>query len=291
MRSPNQILGAWLDRPQVTNRDALVVGVLSALVFLALGYGIRALLAALDLIDFGGAIPVWTAAIAGGALLGVGLLLGARKGGKTDELQARISDLEARTVQLGAYEVYAEHIRDALADLRRHISGELPAFSLRDFIESGLFVPAQRLLVRTGSRGDIRFSILHPDGDDFVMRGEGGLFPALGHSLEGRQKFRLPIADSFSMLAFMRGKVFASGKLSDDSRFEPHPRATRPYESIISVPLWKQGNVDGVFNVVSTAENAFSPVERTYVAVLGSVIDVARAAADRFVSEDPAAAG
>lgn len=72
--------------------------------------------------------------------------------------------------------------------------------------------------------------------------------------------------------------MFASGKLSEDDRFKPHPQATRPYESIVSVPLWADDDVDGVLNVVSTDADAFNAVDRSYLALIGSVIDVARAA-------------
>jgi hypothetical protein len=44
----------------------------------------------------------------------------------------------------GAYETYAEHLRDALRDLRRVVANELPSFSTRDFIEAGIFEPRTR---------------------------------------------------------------------------------------------------------------------------------------------------
>jgi putative methionine-R-sulfoxide reductase with GAF domain len=114
------------------------------------------------------------------------------------------------------------------------------------------------------------------------MRGEDELYPALGHTPQGRQDFRIPIDESFSGLSYRQGRIIASGKLSEDDRFRAHPRARRPYESIVSVPLCKYGEVDGVFNVVATRPDAFSVVDRTYISLLGSVIDVARVASDFF---------
>ena len=277
MSSLKKFLARWLETPQVTNRQALIVGVIGSVLASAVLYGGGKALAALDIIDFKSAVSVWLTALIAGAMLALGLFLGARKGAGVQRLEDQISNLQDRADELGAYEIYGEHLRDALADLRKALSGELPAFSLRDFIEGGLFVPAQRFLDRARPRGEIRLSILHPDGDDFVMTGPGGLHPAFGHSLEGRQRFRMPIDESFSMHAFHRGKVFASGKLSDDERFTPHHRAQRPYESIVSIPLWKQGRVDGVFNVVATEPDAFNAVDRSYLTLIGSVIDVARA--------------
>jgi hypothetical protein len=276
---PAKWLSRWLAQPQVTNRDALILAVIAWVVIAGLLYGGRALLRLVDVVDANSAIPLWLAAGVAGLMLAIGLLVGARKGAKTEQLRYRIADLEARIEELATYQTYAEHVRDALADLRKTLAGELPAFSLRDFVENGLFEPAQRLLVRSATRGEVRFSILHADGEDFVMARAGVLYPALGHSLEGRQNFRMPINESFSLYAFQRGRVFASGKLSEDDRFSPHQRATRPYESIVSVPLWNDAEVDGVFNVVATESEAFNGVDRSYLALLGSVIDVARAAA------------
>lgn len=286
MKSPQKLASEWLERPQVTNREALVVGVLGGLLTSGLIYAVGVALSVADVIEFDSSIPVWLAAVVAGLALAFGLLLGAHKGATADLLKGRITDLEARTKELATYQTYAEHLRDALADLRKALAGELPAFSLRDFVENGLFEPAQRLLGRSGERGEIRFSILHPEGDDFVMSGDAGLFPALGHSLEGRQQFRMPMVDSFSLHAYQHGKIFASGNLSEDDRFTPHQKATRPYESIVSIPLWKWGEVDGVLNVVATRAEAFNAADRSYLSLLGAVADVARAAEELAYIED-----
>lgn len=285
MKSPRKLVSGWLERPQVTNGEALVVGVLGGLVTSVIIYAGGALLKVSNLVDFESSVPVWLAAVIAGVTLAFGLLLGARRGAEADVLRGRIVDLEALTKDLDTYQAYAEHLRDALADLRKALAGELPAFSLRDFIENGLFEPAQRLLARSGDRGEIRFSILHPDDDDFVMSGEHELFPALGHSPEGRQQFRMPKVESFSLHAYQHGKVFASGHLSEDERFTPHQKATRPYESIVSIPLWKRGEVDGVLNVVATQPDAFNAGDRSYLALLGPIIDVARAAKELAYGE------
>jgi hypothetical protein len=281
MRIVPRSLGRWLERPQASNRDAIVVGVVGGVLTAILLYGGGKGLDAIQLIDFGGSVPAWLAAVLIGAALVGGLAI-ARAAAGEQELRGRIEHLQARADELGAYDTYAEHVRDALADLRLTIEGELPDFSVRDFIENGVFQPAQTLLTRDRSRGEVRFSVLHPDPDEreFVMASEEeGLFPALGHRVESRQNFRLPIAGSFSALAFQNGRPYASGELSSDDRFEPHPlaRPGREYESIVSVPLRSRREVDGVFNVIATAKDAFTPVDQTYIALLGSVIDVARA--------------
>lgn len=226
---------------------------------------------------------VWVAALAGTIAFLAGLVVGIALGSARDVegLQTKIDQLESRTGELGEYETYAEHVRDALGELRKVIAKELPSVSTRDFIEVGIFEPAHRLLHRDhrdADRGDVRFSILVCDGDNFVMADASGLLPAHGHRSESRQKFRLPIKDSFAGVAFNSGRVQSSNDLGADQRFKPHPKASsgRSYQSMVSVPLWRAGEVDGVMNVLAVRKDAFSPVDRTYITLLASVIDVAR---------------
>jgi hypothetical protein len=227
-------------------------------------------------------LPAWIAALIAAVALFVGLLLGVAMGTADDAegLDSKLRELESRTGELGAYETYAEHLRDALRDLRRVVANELPSFSTRDFIEAGIFEPAHALLQRDHrgeARGDVRFSILRPEGDDFVMAKGDDLFPAHGHHPESRQKFRLPIKGSFAGGALDHARVQWSNDLETDTRFSLHPKASpgRAYDSIVSVPLWRAGEITGVLNVIASRKNAFSAVDRTYITLLASVIDVA----------------
>ena len=230
-------------------------------------------------------VPVWVAVLAGGIGICLGIVRGAsgERRPDPDAAEGKLKDLEQRVATLGAYDTYTVHVRDALADVRRVLAHELPSFSLKDFVETGIFEPAHVLLQRDhagASRGDVRFSVLHPseNGDDFVMAQGDELFPAHGHRAESREKFRLPIKGSFAGVAFHSEKVQVSNHLSADDRYTRHPRAQsgREYESMVSVPLWRAGEVDGVLNVIATRQDAFSAVDRTYITLLASVIDVAR---------------
>ncbi len=227
-------------------------------------------------------LHAWLAALIASATFVVGLTLGAAidTADEHETLGARINELESRTGELGAYETYAEHLRDALRDLRQVLARELPSFSTRDFIETGVFAPAHALLRhdhRHVTRGDVRFSILRPEGDCFVMTEGDGLAPALGHHAESRQRFRLPIRGSFAGIALDHARVQWSNDLEGDTRFHRHPKASpeRGYRSIVSVPLWRSGQIAGVLNVIATRRDAFSPIDRTYITLLASVIDVA----------------
>jgi GAF domain len=256
----------WLNRPQRTRRDDLVVGLVLAGILYVLSYGLGRGLDALGLIDFGNEAPLWLTALAVAFALLIGGLFGRR----------------SYTSAPQAYELYAEHLRDALADLRRFKDDELENFSLRDYVENGIFQGAHRLLTTHGRpRGDVRFSILHPRDDDaetFVMSTEDELFPALGHSLEARKEFTIPIDESFVGLAYRSGKVHVSSDVQNDVRWKAHPRARpgREYASLVAVPLVSRGKVDGVLGVVAVRARAFKPVDQTYITLLGSVIDVAR---------------
>jgi GAF domain-containing protein len=227
-------------------------------------------------------LHAWVAALIASATFLGGLVLGATIGAASDgeNLDSKIRELESRTGELGAYETYAEHLRDALRDLRQVVAHELRSFSTRDFVETGIFEPAHTLLQRDHrdeARGDVRFSILRPEGPDFVMADGDDLFPARGHHPESRQKFRLPIRGSFAGIALDHARVQWSNDLETDTRFSPHPKASpeRRYRSIVSVPLWRSGEIAGVPNVIASRKDAFSPVDRTYITLLAAVIDVA----------------
>lgn len=153
---------------------------------------------------------------------------GGRGGTEDGEgVKARIHALESRAGELGEYETYVEHVRDVLGALRKVIAKELTSFSTHQFIEAGIFQPADKLLQRDhrgATRGDVRFSILYPDGDDFVMVDEKGPLPALGHRVESRERFRLPIRDSFAGVAFNTGVSSRPTTLPTTSAFSSIPR-------------------------------------------------------------------
>ena len=57
--------------------------------------------------------------------------------------------------------------------------------------------------------------------------------------------------------------------------FTPTPAATRPFRSMISLPIRNGEDILGVFNVISAEPNAFDPAEERYIASLGGVVNVA----------------
>jgi GAF domain-containing protein len=171
--------------------------------------------------------------------------------------------------QLALTAYYSRHVYDALETLQKVLTGTIPGVTADTLIDQGILQPARDFLMQRPNE-DVRLSILVTDGQDFVMP-----FSA-GHSLESAQRFRLPIAASFSRSAYETGRIQWSGDLENDDRFTPHPRARpeRAYHSIISVPVRSGDHTVGVFNVLSTLKDAFAPADFLYVWVLGAIIDV-----------------
>jgi GAF domain-containing protein len=111
--------------------------------------------------------------------------------------------------------------------------------------------------------------VLLPDDDCFVM------VWSAGHSLPGQQKYRVPIKDTLSRLAYEGGEVYSWDDAQDDDRFQPNPKATWPTRAMISIPLRRGDRVAGVFNAIAAEPGAFDPAEERYLESLGSIISVA----------------
>lgn len=174
---------------------------------------------------------------------------------------------------------YAEHVSLTLDQLQNVMSGGIPGVTLEQFIELGILHPGRDMLMTNQPRGaDVRISILRPEGSDFVMA------YSAGHTPEGHAKFRMPIAETFSRHACEQGRMVVSFDVEDDQRFTAHPRATRPYGSIVSAPLRSAGHTSGVFNVVFTERSGFDVADYTYMVLLAAITNVALAAAERSMA-------
>jgi putative methionine-R-sulfoxide reductase with GAF domain len=106
---------------------------------------------------------------------------------------------------------------------------------------------------------------------DFVMKF------AAGHRLESRKRFRLQIAGSFAGHAYSSGEIQWTNDVEMDPRWRKHPQARedRTYGSLVPVPINVGQRVVGVLSVISTYKYGFSPADRTYIELLGSIISVA----------------
>jgi GAF domain-containing protein len=248
----------WLER-QSTNHDALVVGFLFVLIPLLLG--------ALDATSVLKTLPLaaWLGIVAGSALIAGAYRLGRSR------VQASIPvDVDR----------YVGHTTDAIDTLQLVISGEIDEIEVGQFVQEGIFEPAQTILSQR-DRGDVRFSILESDGgEDFRM----GM--ALGHSMESRRAFKLKIAGSFAGMTYADGKPRVSNDTENDDRFEPHPRARsgREYGSVAAVPIRLGHEVVAVLVVVAQHPDSFSASDIAYLRELGAIIGLARSISQRAPS-------
>jgi hypothetical protein len=236
------------------------------------------------LVASGDSVPAWIAvaiAVASAIIVLAALRKARRAQAHAAQLDTRIAELEPFERErpdldqelatcewaLRRHEAYGDHICEIMSHLQKVIARALPGVSLQDFIDRGILQPA-RDSMQGRVRGDVRLSILVSEGDQFRM-----LWSA-GHNLESQSKYRLPIADSLA------GQVLASGipkvwaDVEDDPAFKRHPKATRSFRSMVSLPIRIGDGVGAVFNVISSAPQAFDPAELNYITSLGAVIDL-----------------
>lgn len=214
-------------------------------------------------------LPTWAVAAAIGLVLAILVVQALRLRERGGHVEG-ITNVALYSEQMRAITTaYAEHLNEILYAFQRVVGGEVPGVTVKDWIEDGILEPA-RDIIRSRQTGDVRLSILEPDGTDFVMA-----FGA-GHTLESKRNFRLAIEDSYSRWAFRNNRIMWSGDLSSDPEYTRHPKATpeRDYNSIICVPIRRGGVVVGVFNTIFTPTEAFDEADLLYVRLIGAVIEL-----------------
>ena len=224
-------------------------------------------------------VPVWAALLTLLVLVAGAFALGRAARPDDKDLEEFIELLQ---LQVDLHQFYADHLYDVLETLQKVITEQIPGVTFTDFVERGMLQPAREYLQVPGE--DVRLSVQVPDEEhqNFVME-----FSA-GHSLAGSRDFRLPIAGSFGGHAYASGEVQWTGDVTEDSRWSQHPKAReeRGYGSLVSVPISVRDQVIGVLNVISTYKQAFSPADRTYIELLGSILSVAWSLVDEEEQDD-----
>lgn len=168
---------------------------------------------------------------------------------------------------LERFELYTAHVAEVLDHLQRVLSGNIDV-PIPVYIERGILEPARDVLANRPDE-HIRLSVLLPDENCFVMAWSAG------HTLPGRSKYRVPIKDTLSCVAYETGESQSWRDVTEDDRFKQNPKASHQTRSMVSIPLRRGEDVIGVFNVISSEPEAFDPAETRYLASLGSVISVA----------------
>lgn len=271
----------WREIPADVARAAIVdlAGRAISALFLAAIVGVAALIA------FGGSIPAWVGALI--AIAAAVIVYVAQRRVRNlriavstrDETIAKLQPLADRVPGLEVeretldwattrHEAYGLHVVEMLELLQSVLAGHTPGVTMADFINRGVLEPARDMLGGSAPEG-VRLSVLNPHGDCFEM-----LFSS-GHRLDSQRRYTMRIADSLSRIALEDGVLQHWDDVTVDDRFTPNPNATRPFHSMVSVPIRVGADVRAVFNVIATNPHAFDPAEITYIAALGSIVEVA----------------
>jgi hypothetical protein len=271
----------WREIPSDVLRSAIVdlVGRAISLVTIAAVGGVALLVA------LGGSIPAWV-----GGLIALGAAITvfvARRQvrklraaiAERDETIAVLQPLADSVPQLeedvatlewaaSRHQAYGFHVVEMLELLQSTLAGHTSGVTMTDFITRGVLEPARDMLGESAPEGT-RLSILYPKDDCLEMAFSSG------HRLDSQRRYRMPIADSLSRVALEEGVLQHWDDVTTDDRFKPHESATRPFQSMVSVPIRVGDDVHAVFNVIAANASAFDPAEIAYIAALGSIVEVA----------------
>jgi GAF domain len=203
-------------------------------------------------------------------VIGLAYVLGRREPSAvettTDEPTARESELE-QAVRTAEYE--KRLLWDVLESIQQAIASE-ENWQLNELVERGVLGPARGFLTREREE-DVRLSVLVPRDDDpncFRMRW------AEGHRPESVKHYNREIDKTMAGLAYRRGEFVESSDVREDDRFEPNPKESRPFRSLVSMPLRIDEKIVGAFTVVSTRPSAFGPTDVAFIKLIGAVLDV-----------------
>jgi len=172
--------------------------------------------------------------------------------GQAKQITDLQEDAEIAWFAVDSHAAYGEHVRVMLDHLQRVVAGDIPSVSIPQFIDRGVLQPARDMLAEE-TAADVRLSVLVPEGKTFRM------LWAAGHSLEGQKKYRPAIADSLARIALEEGVPQVWDDVCTDQRFKPNPHATRPFRSMVSIPIRAGEDVHAVFNVICERSTPSTP--------------------------------
>jgi hypothetical protein len=162
---------------------------------------------------------------------------------------------------------------DALESIQQALASDAD-WELDDLVERGVLGPARGLLVRDREE-DVRLAVMVPADDPptrFRMRW------AAGHRPESVRLYEREIDKTLAGIAFRRDEFVECPNVREDARFEPNPKETRPFVSLVSMPLRIDQAIVGAFTVVSTREAAFTQADTSFIKLIGALLDVRLAA-------------
>ncbi len=218
------------------------------------------------LVVAGWRVPAWT--LAAMALGAVALVYLTRRvvGREAGELRPKLANAED---VLDRHDSYASNICSVLDTFQKIVAGDIE-MSMSVFIEQGILIPGRDVMHENGRPSDLRMSVLIPTKGHFVMAW------ASGHSVEAKQKYKVPVDQTISKVAYEKKTPEVWKNAPEEERaFMKNPKATRGFKSMVSIPILRGGDTAGVFNVLTDEEAAFDPADVNYLTSLGSIIQLA----------------
>jgi transcriptional regulator with GAF, ATPase, and Fis domain len=138
------------------------------------------------------------------------------------------------------------------------------------FIERGILIPARDVMQENGHPSDLRMSVL------LVTEGHFSMAWASGHHVESQKKYRVPIDQTISKVAYEKKTIQVWKNAPEEERgFVQNPKATRGFKSMVSIPILMGDKTHGVFNILTDRQDAFDPADINYLTSLGAIIQLA----------------
>lgn len=219
------------------------------------------------LIWSGGSIPAWIVFLLVVALITGALALIRSQSRNLNEVN---EDNQALREELGRHNEYSRHLQVSLDALQRVISGDVDA-EIPYFLEQAVLEPARRILSEKPAE-EVRLSVLLPSDADPQR---WSMSWAAGHSMVGQLKYNVSIGETLARHAFESGEPQYWDDTEGQTEFRQNPAASAPTRSMVSFPIQEGDEILGVFNAVSSEQDAFDEAERTFLASLTGVIAVA----------------
>ncbi len=196
--------------------------------------------------------------------------LAAAEGEKRAAVDATVESYKAA---VGRVEYEKRVLTEALESVQYALGTE-EFWDINALVERGVLGLALGLLVRSAEE-DVRLAVLVPADDPpvhFKMRW------AAGHRPESVQNYMFEIDKTLAGIAFSRGEYVDRPTVTSDDDFVENPKATRPFASLVAVPLRIEERIVGVLSVVSTVETAFTQADVSFIKAIGALLDVILAA-------------
>jgi GAF domain-containing protein len=222
-------------------------------------------------------VPVLVAIVLLSAFVVLAYLYESRRRPTSTSGQPRIQELEQRLADadrtIGQSEYEKRLLTEALESIQQAIGNEEDTWDLDALVQRGVLGPARGLLVRAREE-DVRLAVLVPaDSPPTQWR----MRWAEGHRPESVTNYQHEIDKTLAGIAFRRGDYVERGDVRADDDFTPNPKETRPFRSLVAVPLRVDQRIVGVLSVVSNLPHAFDEADVSFVKALGAVIDVVMA--------------